>query len=140
MPRIAPYLQISAKRLRSNQTDAEQKIWIRLRSRQINGLKFRRQYVKGPYIVDFCCLEEKIVVEIDGGQHAEQAENDQRRTKYLSKRGYRVLRYWSHDVLNSTDVVLQHIIDTIERLHPHPSPLPERERGNDGKSPKHKAQ
>ena len=62
MLRIAPYLQASAKRLRSEQTDAEQKIWMRLRSRQINGLKFRRQYVIGPYIVDFCCTERKIVV------------------------------------------------------------------------------
>jgi very-short-patch-repair endonuclease len=134
MPRIAPYLQTSAKRLRINQTDAEQKIWMRLRSRQIKGLKFRRQYVIGPYIVDFCCLEEKIVVEIDGGQHAEQEEIDQQRTNYLSKRGYRVLRYWNHDVLNSTDVVLEHILDSIERLHPHPSPLPERERGYEGKA------
>jgi adenine-specific DNA-methyltransferase len=109
---------------------------MRLRSRQVNGLKFRRQHSIGPYIVDFCCLEKKIVVEIDGGQHAEQAEIDQRRTNYLSKRGYRVLRYWNHDVLKSTDVVLEHILDSIERLHPHPSPLPERERGYEGKSPK----
>jgi len=130
MPRIAPYLQTSAKRLRSHQTDAEQRIWMRRRSRQINGLKFRRQHSIGPYIVDFCCLGKKIVVEIDGGQHAEQTEEDQRRRNYLSKRGYRVLRYWNHDVLNSTDAVLEDILDSVDR--PHPSPLSERERGYEG--------
>jgi adenine-specific DNA-methyltransferase len=133
MPRIAPYLQSSAKRLRRDQTDAELKFWMRLRSRQIKGLKFRRQHSIGPYIVDFCCLEKKIVVEIDGGQHAEQTEEDQRRTNYLSKCGFRVLRYWNHDVLKFTDVVLEDILNSINRPYPHPSPLPERERGYEGK-------
>ncbi len=86
--RIPPRLGLLAKGLRGNQTDAEQKLWMRLRSRQIDGLKFRRQHVIGRYIVDFCCVERKMIVELDGGQHVEQEEADGERTKYLSSVGF----------------------------------------------------
>ncbi|MDX8127138.1 endonuclease domain-containing protein [Methylomonas sp. OY6] len=82
-----------ARSLRKNQTDAERVIWQQLRNRQLLGCKFRRQQVIGPFIVDFVCLEPKLVIEVDGGQHAEQQEYDQNRSHYLQRLGYRVLRF-----------------------------------------------
>jgi len=76
IPRVLPTLQSYAQRLRRDQTAAEKKIWRRLPDRQINGAKFRRQHPIGCYIVDFCCVERKLIVEFDGGQHLEQAEQD----------------------------------------------------------------
>ncbi len=116
-------LQDRARRLRREQTDAERTLWSRLRARQVGGAKFRRQQVIAGVIVDFCCLERKLVVEVDGGQHATQGKADRQRTVLLAERGYRVLRFWNHDVLTSTDVVLQQIIAAL--IDPHPSPLPE---------------
>ena len=115
-----------ARRLRRDQTDAESKLWSRLRGRQLSMAKFRCQHVIGKYIADFYCPERKLVVEIDGGQHAEQAEADQRRTKFLLQRGHRVLRFWDNDVLVNTDAVMERIAEALSDPHPHPLPGKER--------------
>ena len=98
-----------ARALRKNSTEAERCLWSRLRGRRLDGVKFRRQQVLGPYVVDFLCLEPKVVIEVDGGQHAEQVPNDLRRTEYLKVLGYRVIRFWNHDVLGDPDAVLESI-------------------------------
>ena len=98
-----------ARALRRNQTDAERILWQQLRNRQMLGCKFRRQQVMGPYIADFLCLEPKLVIEIDGGQHAEQQVYDAQRSQYLQHLGYRVLRFWNHEVLQQRDAVLEAI-------------------------------
>jgi len=116
-----------ARQLRREETDAERKLWWRLRARQIHGAKFRRQYVVGPYIVDFCCPDLKLVVELDGGQHLGQVEADQRRTAYLANQGYRVLRFWDNDVLTNIESVLDAIAEALQNPHPHPLPTRERE-------------
>lgn len=116
-----------ARRLRRDQTDSERLLWTHLRARQMCGVKFRRQYPIGEYIVDFCCPERKVVVEIDGGQHTVQVAKDQRREAYLINKGYRVLRFWNHEVLNHFDSVLEQIHDAVKT--PSPCPLPGRERG-----------
>jgi very-short-patch-repair endonuclease len=84
-----------ARQLRRNQTDAEQTLWARLRDRQLHGAKFRRQHPIGPFVADFCCPQEMVVVELDGGQHAEEIAADQKRSRFLEGQGYRVLRFWT---------------------------------------------
>ena len=98
-----------ARGLRRQQTDAEKKIWYCLRSRQFQGVKFRRQQPLGPYIVDFCSLKEKMVIELDGGQHASTLEKDSKRTEYLKQLGFRVVRVWNNDVLKNVEGVLEQI-------------------------------
>lgn len=126
MPAEKRTLRNYAKELRRKQTDAERVLWMRLRARQVNGLKFRRQHPIGRYIADFCCPEKCLVIEIDGGQHMNQTFDDERRTEFLVQEGYRVLRYWNHDVLTAPEAVLQHVIQETES--PSPRPLPERAR------------
>jgi very-short-patch-repair endonuclease len=94
-----------ARRLRLNQTDAETVLWNHIRSRQIDGHKFARQVPIGTYICDFVCREKQIVIEVDGGQHAESAA-DTVRDAYLIAEGYRVLRFWNNDVLGNLEGVL----------------------------------
>ena len=96
-----------AQRLRAEPTDAERALWVRLRRRQVLGHKFRRQQPVGPYIVDFVCLEKRLVVEVDGSQHIEQRSYDEARTVWLESQGYRVLRFWNNEVLKETDVVVE---------------------------------
>lgn len=123
-----------AKGMRRHPTDAEGVLWRKLRDRQLGGVKFRRQHPVGPFIVDFYCPERNLVVEVDGGQHTKNQEADERRTKELEeleKLGYHVLRFWNHEVLKLTEVVLGKILQEIEI--PHPNPLPSRERES-GKS------
>jgi len=115
-----------AKELRKNQADAEQRLWRYLRNHQVEGCKFRRQEVIGDYIVDFLCLEPSIIIEVDGGQHIDQYEYDQVRTRYLISLGYKVIRFWNNDVLANTPAVLEKIREEIIRL-PHPDLLPEGE-------------
>ena len=88
-----------ARNLRKKQTNAENKLWYFLRDRRLLGLKFRRQHAIGRYIVVFCCLERKLIIELDGGQHLKQMKKDNFRTKQLSKEGYQVIRFWNDDVL-----------------------------------------
>ena len=88
----------------------------------MNGYKFRRQQPIGRYIVDFFCPESKLVVELDGGQHASQIQADQRRTDFLAKAGYRVLRFWDNEVLSETEAVMQKIMNELNHPSPPPSP------------------
>ena len=97
-----PALKSRARALRNQPTLAEQHLWQRLRGKQINGVKFRRQQTIGGYIVDFISMEKKLIIELDGGQHAEQADYDAARTAYLESEGYRVLRFWNNQVLQQT--------------------------------------
>jgi very-short-patch-repair endonuclease len=99
----------NAKALRSNQTEAEQRLWYHLRAHRFMGLKFKRQKPIGRYIVDFVCLEHRLIIELDGGQHAEQPAHDQRRDAWLRSRGYTVLRFWNIDVMQQMESVLEQI-------------------------------
>src|SRR5437899_1689174 len=90
----------TAQRLRREMTDAERKLWSALRSRQMEGAKFRRQQPIGPFIADFVCQERRLIIEADGGQHAESSTDD-RRTAFLESKGYRVLRFWNNDILQN---------------------------------------
>lgn len=109
----------NAKTLRSHQTDAEQRLWYHLRAHRFQGLKFKRQKPIGRYIVDFICLERKLIIEIDGGQHSEQMEYDQHRDMWLREQGYTVLRFWNNEVMQQLEGVLEQIRIT---LSPDPSP------------------
>ena len=106
------------KALRANQTDAEAKLWYLLRDRRLFKLKVRRQEPIGPYIVDFVCHWQKLIVECDGGQHDEGAARryDERRTDFLMGKGYRVLRFWNHEILENADGVLEEILKYIDYL------------------------
>lgn len=100
-----------SRTLRKNQTEAERSLWARLRNRQLDGAKFRRQHPIGQYVVDFVDLEAKLVVEFDGGQHNEEAisEKDEARTAWLESEGYQVIRFWNTDVLTNLEGVLEEI-------------------------------
>ncbi|TXT24553.1 MAG: DNA methyltransferase [Gallionellaceae bacterium] len=111
--------------MRKGQTDAEQVIWHLLRGRQIAEAKFRRQHPVGRYILDFYCDEHKLAVELDGGQHGEQADYDQVRTDFLDARGIRVLRFWNNQILQETEAVMEAIWQALQ-----PSPQPASGRGS----------
>jgi len=99
--------------LRSSPTDAEIRLWSRLRRKQRDGFRFRRQQPIGHYIVDFFCPAAKLVIEVDGGQHAALENDDARRTHWLEARGYRVVRFWNNDVLGNTDGVILAILESL---------------------------
>jgi len=120
-----------ARGLRKRQTDAERRLWARLRDRRLLGAKFARQVPIGPYVVDFCCREAKLIIELDGGQHATQG-HDADRTVFLECLGYRVLRFWDNDALANPDGVLQRIAQQLNPMHPRPSPRPSPQRGEGG--------
>jgi len=105
-------------------TDAERKLWSLLRGKRFEGLKFRRQHPFDNYILDFVCLEEKIVLEVDGGQHQERLTEDSIRTNVLEKAGFRVLRFWNHEVLQNFDAVAEQILQTVVRKQDPSSPRP----------------
>jgi very-short-patch-repair endonuclease len=109
-----------ARSLRFRSTDAETKLWNRLRARAIGGHKFVRQEPVGPYIVDFVCRERRLIVEVDGGQHATDPK-DATRTQWLNDHRYRVLRFWNNDVLQNIDGVLEVIANALDaEAPPHP--------------------
>ena len=87
-------------------TDAEQRLWYHLRARRFLGWKFRRQVPLGNYIADFLCEESRVIIEVDGGQHAERMELDLQRTEWMRAQGYTVIRFWNNDVLTNIDGVL----------------------------------
>jgi len=120
----------AAKALRRNQTDAERVLWFQLRGRRLDGLKFKRQVPIDKYIVDFCCSEARLIIELDGGQHATRISEDENRTRILEAMGYLVLRFWNNDVLQNTEGVLEEILNTLQHRSepPHPDPLPNGER------------
>jgi very-short-patch-repair endonuclease len=108
MAEFRPRPTNGAQRLRNNATDAERRLWRHLSRRQLNGFKFSRQMPVGPFICDFLCRERKLIVEVDGGQHAE-SNRDAARTAFLEAQGYRVIRFWNSEVLGNVDGVL-HVI------------------------------
>jgi very-short-patch-repair endonuclease len=101
-----------ARRLRRNLTDAEMKLWLAVRDRRLSGHKFLRQVSIGPYIADFICREHRLIIEVDGGQHADSA-SDRVRDSYLAERGYRTLRFWNSDVLANLEGVLVSIASEL---------------------------
>jgi very-short-patch-repair endonuclease len=104
-------IQKRAQGLRKNMTLAEKKLWNKLRLKQFEGFRFRRQVPLGNYIVDFACFEPRLIIELDGSQHADQVTYDEKRTAYLETLGYKVLRFWNNAVFNEMDAVLQMIWD-----------------------------
>jgi len=117
----------NAKTLRTNQTEAEQRLWYHLRAHRFMGLKFKRQKPMGRYIVDFVCMERRLIIELDGGQHAEQVAYDQHRDAWLRSHGYTVLRFWNNEVMQQMEGGLEQIRCTIAllpifTLSPNPSP------------------
>jgi very-short-patch-repair endonuclease len=113
-----------ARTLRKDSTDAERWLWQRLRNRELLGWKFRRQHSIGCYIVDFVCIERRLIIELDGSQHAESLELDSRRTDYLRTKGYSVLRFWDNEVLREGESVLNVILSFLEKNPPSPPPSP----------------
>ena len=128
--KLPPKLLAYARALRKNQTDAERLMWRLLRNRQFLGIKFRRQHPIEPYIVDFYAHELGLVIEIDGGHHAEpkQKAYDEKRTAFLQEKGLMVIRYWANDVLNETEAVLkdlyQRVVERKKQFPSPPAPLP----------------
>ena len=106
-----------AKTLRQSMTDAEQRLWYRLRAHRLSGASFRRQFPIGRYIVDFVCLDARVIVELDGGQHADSIK-DAARDGWLRSQGSKVLRFWNNDVLSNTNGVVQTIADAVSSVSP----------------------
>lgn len=98
---------IRARSLRKNAPDAERRLWQVLRMRQLNGARFRRQRPIGPYILDFVCLEKKIAIELDGGQHSQSRAYDKARDTWLRNQGFVVLRFWNHEIFTELETVKQ---------------------------------
>ncbi len=123
--------QNRARSLRNHATDTERHLWRCLRNHQLGGHRFRRQVPIGNYIADFACLEAKLIIELDGGQHQEQAEYDAHRDSQMEAMGFGVLRFWDNQVFQETQAVLEVILRALEErssLHPacpHPSPPPQ---------------
>jgi very-short-patch-repair endonuclease len=107
-----------AKRMRSNQTEADAHLWQRIRAHRLAGLKFKRQKPIGRFIVDFVCHESALVVEVDGGYHVEQVEYDEARTAWLKCQGFQVLRFWNHEVLGQIESVLERIQEAASAPSP----------------------
>ena len=103
-----------AKELRHAETPAERKLWAYLRGRKIKGAKFRRQHAIGNYIVDFCAVKEKLIIELDGSQHLDQSEYDDDRTAYLEEQGYKVIRFWNNQVMNDISGCVVLIEDALD--------------------------
>ena len=115
-------LRERARTLRKTQTDVEAMLWRLLRSRELTGHKFRRQHPIAGYIADFVCLDRHVVIELDGSQHQEVLDYDQRRTRMLEHAGFQVLRFWNNDVIEKREGVLATILAAVTA--PHPGPLP----------------
>ncbi len=111
--RIGGLSKTKARELRNNPTEAERTLWKHLRLRQLDGYKFRRQQPLGPYIVDFVCFEKRLVIELDGGQHSEQAAYDSERTAWLRRQGFVILRFWDDQVFKETEAVKECIFEAL---------------------------
>ena len=118
-----------SKALRQNMTDAEQRLWKHLRAHRLDGQKFRRQQPIGPYVVDFVHFGVRLIVEADGGQHAD-APHDKVRDAWLQAQGFQVLRFWNDDILLRTEAVLESIWAAVRGAPSPPAPLPQGERGD----------
>ena len=150
MPRraVSPLLRANARRLRREMTGAEGRLWSLLRGHRFVGVSFRRQTPIGPWVVDFLCASARLVIEVDGGQHCEPegVARDRRRTEWLEAAGYRVLRFWNHEVLAETDAVLEVIFVALRDAGsvagdqpPLPVPPPPGGRAPEGPRPSHVA-
>ncbi|MEG2358674.1 endonuclease domain-containing protein [Acinetobacter sp.] len=116
--KLDPKLLVFAKTMRHTATDAENLMWKLIRAKRFMNLKFRRQHVIAPYIVDFYCHEISLVIELDGSQHGtdDAIEYDAERTKFLEALGFRVVRYWNHEVLQNMNVVLEDLWNICLKL------------------------
>ena len=117
-----------SRELRLNATPAERALWEQLSARKVAGVRFNRQFPIGPFICDFVSRTAKLVIEVDGGQHAVDVAKDEARTAYLEERGYRVIRFWNNDVLDRIDGVVSEIERVLANM---PSPNPSRKREGD---------
>ena len=115
-------LRSHAMEMRGNPMDAEHRLWFSLRKKQLAGFRFRRQQVIGSFIVDFVCFERMLIVEVDGSQHQQRQSYDKDRTTFLEKRGFRVIRFWSNEVLAETDRVVEVIYRAL--IDPPPPSFP----------------
>jgi very-short-patch-repair endonuclease len=104
----------AAKALRRDSTKAEQRLWAMVRNRGVGGFKFRRQHPIGRFVADFCCWEARLIVEVDGGQHADSAGDD-RRTAWLAEQGWRVVRFWNNEVLDNPEGVFDRLTAALTR-------------------------
>ncbi len=121
-----PRMKSLARILRNNLTPAERKFWYTVNKGQ-TGFKFRRQYSIDPHhIVDFICLQKRLIVEIDGGQHSENT-SDKERDEYFNRKGFTVIRFWNNDILNNIDGCYQSLIYALKQENPSPYPLPQGE-------------
>jgi len=114
-----------SRELRRNATAAERKLWHYLSARKLSGVRFNRQFPIGAFICDFVSREHRLIIELDGGQHAGNREYDERRTRFLTTQGYLVIRFWNNEVLDKMDGVLMRIRQTLDN---RPSPSPSRRR------------
>ena len=126
-----PRTFVYAKALRRSMTDAEKILWSKLRRRHLLGYRFRKQVPLGPYIADFFCVEELLIIELDGSGHAEQILYDEERESYFLRHHMRIIRFWNHEVFENLDGVLETIVDILQVLQP-PLPLTP-SRGEGGK-------
>ena len=122
--------QRRARVLRNRVTDAERHLWQFLRRHQLGGYRFRRQVPLFGYIADFACLDAKLVIELDGGQHQESSSKDQRRDRRIEAQGFRVMRFWNNQVFEETDAVLELILQALNATRPHPGLPPQAGEGN----------
>jgi very-short-patch-repair endonuclease len=109
----------NARKLRREATDAERRLWSALRDRRLNGYRFRRQYPIGPFIVDFACTKERMIIEADGGQHSD-SKTDGHRTAWLESQGWRVVRFWNNEILKNAEGVIDAILRELRGGDPHP--------------------
>ena len=114
-----------ARELRKNMTEVEKTLWKHLRLRQFEGYKFRRQQPIGNYIADFVCFEKRLIIEVDGGQHAERVEYDSSRKEWLEGQGFRILRFWNNQVLKEIEGVKEVVMSELRCQSPHLNPPPQ---------------
>lgn len=115
--RTTPKGYENARKLRKELTPAERKLWAYLRGDKLEGINFRRQHAIGNYITDFCAIKEKLIIELDGSQHLEQAEYDKERTQYLESLGYKVIRFWNNQIMNDMNGVILAITFALEEIN-----------------------
>ncbi len=114
-PRQRPDSIDRARELRRNETEAERRLWRAIRDRQLSGAKFRRQVPLASYVADLACFESRLIIEIDGGQHADHRAYDEQRSRTLIAQGYRVLRFWNNEIMENLDGVLETIQTALKK-------------------------